>query len=316
MSTIRKKDTEQSVRDGGSAEVFLTTLASGEAVFEKDHFLQKSGQVPIDDLIDTLHRYKNFLCATNQEPRGEFCVSADKELAERIVLSCQLVIDPTRELVAPTQPEHTKLAQAIRNHSEAHEVAAKVLKKSDTKKPFSMEDFLNILETSPNRKVTEDLLQLAGPDYPTVFTINGALKPLLSRMPETLPASSSLSFRCAVEFVSTPNKFARVKITQKDTASARLLKYFSDNVDVRLGDNIDAHDDLLIAQLNKHELWILVSAVCPTTSKPTAQKKGTLQFLRILHERTNTQDFYAQRRKLLQDRRSANLPYEDEEITC
>ena len=37
--------------------------------------------------------------------------------------------------------------------------------------------------------------------------------------------------------------------------------------------------------------------------------------VRILHERTNTQDFYAQRRKLLQDNRFGSLPFDDDEIT-
>ena len=306
----KEKETEQMVRDGDSDAVFTTTLASGESIFEGDHFLQKSDRVPIDDLIDALSQYKSFLCSKHQVPKGEYCVAVDKDMAEQLIISCQLVRDPTVEITEATEPENTKLGRAIHNHRQAHKVAETILRKIAKKEIAYMEDYVALLETSCNPKVTEDLLKAAGPKFPVLFTQDGPLKPLTTPLPGTLEAKDALSFRCEVEHVSSPGKFAQIHITQADASSAKILAYVPEIVKVNFSGDSTAHAELLIAQLNEHALWLSASALC----SPVDKKKGTMQLFRIQHEKTNTQDFYAQRRQLLQAKRSASLPFNDDEI--
>jgi hypothetical protein len=310
MAASRKGDTFQYVRDGECDEIFTTRVGTGELIFEDEQFVQTGGLIPMSDVHDVLYSYASFLCIQNQEPRGKFAVGVDRATVEALIISSVLVKDSTPELMGKSQPDHTMLAWAVKNNLQAHGVAEKILELVNNVHRFSMNMFIKILVTSDNVKLTEDLLQVAGPSYPEMFCNDVQLKRLATKMPDTLPADELLSFKCTVLSVSSPDKSALVKITQiAPGPSQELLKFLPENVSVTFGSSSSLKSDLLIAQLNEDALWLLVSAVCPTSTSSAARKKASLVVMQIMHEKTNTQDAYLERRRLLKNLTSRQFKF-------
>ena len=300
MAASRNRDTLQYVRDGECDEIFTTRMGTGELIFEGKQFSHTGGLIPMSDVHEVLYSYASFLCIRNQEPRGKFAVGVDRATAEALIISSVLVKDSTPELINDLLPDHTKLAWVVKNNIQAHGVAEKILELVNNVPRFSMNMFIKILNTSDNVKLTEDLLQVAGPSYPEMFCNDVQLKRLATKMPDTLPASELLSFKCTVLSVSSPDKSALVQITQKAPgASQELLKYLPENVNVTFGSGTSLKIDLLIAQLNDDTIWLLVSALCPTSASTAARKKVSLVVMQIVHEKTTTQEAYLEQRRLL-----------------
>ena len=308
MAPPRKRDTLHYVRHGQCDEIFTTRVGTGDLIFEGEHFLHSRGLIPISDLHDVLYNYEAYLCIQNQEPRGEFSVGVDRETAEALVVSSVLIRNPTSELLSDTQPDHTKLAWAVKNNRQAHDVAEKILEKVSTESGFSMDKYLDLLHTSQNVKLTEDLLQVAGPSYPTMFCSDKPLNRLSTKMPNALRADELLSFMCTVLSVNSRDESALVRITKKAAGAAQeLLKYLPEIVTVNFSSNHILKTDLLIAQYYEDALWLSISANCPTSASSLARKQTSLIVMEILHEKTCTEAIYLERRQILQKMKS-NAP--------
>ena len=309
MAPPRKKDTLQYVRHGQCDEIFTTRVGTGELIFEGDHFLQKTGLIPISDLHDVLHNYEAYLCIKNQEPRGEFSVGVDRQAAEALIVSSVLVQNPTQELMDGVLPDHTKLAWAVKNNLQAQDVAQEILKQASTDTRFSMNQYLQLLSKSENTKLTEDLLQVAGPSYPEMYCNDKPLNRLCTKMPGALPAVEMLSFKCLVLSVNSRDGAAVVRITAKGAGAAQeLLKFLPEIVTITFGSSYILKTDLLIAQYYEDALWLSTTAHCPTSSSSLSRKQTRLEVMSILHEKTNSEEIYLHRRRLLQEMKSSRQP--------
>ena len=298
MSRKKCNDPLRFVREGECDPVFTTRLTSGGECFKVNRFLQAGDYIPVDDFIDTLLTYERYLCA--RASRGkDMRVGIDKELAERLILASVLARNPSAELTAQTEPDHTRLATTIRQHVQAYKTAVTLLKEA-TQPGYCMEDFVQQMETSSNVELTQNLLKKAGAGFPAIFVGDQPLVRLDTAMPDVLPIRSPLSIRCSVTSVSDSQSHAQVQmLATADTHSAQCLSSSRGPLTIRFGNDTNARADLLIAQLNEHELWLEVVGKCPTMDISASQQKTQLTLVRIQHEKTNTVEAYAQSRRVL-----------------
>ena len=223
----------------------------------------------------------------------------DKELAERLILASVLTRNPSAELTGNTEPDHTRLATTVQQHFQAYKTAATLLKEAN-QPGYCMEDFVQQLDTSSNADLTQSFLKKAGAGFPVIFVGDQPLVRLDTAMPEVLPTRSPLSIRCSVTSVSDSQSHAQVQmLAAADSHSAQCLSNSRGPLNIRFGNDTNARADLLVAQLNEHELWLEVVGKCPTMDVSAAQQKTQLTLVRIQHEKTNTLEAYAQSRKVL-----------------
>ena len=115
-------------------------------------------------------------------------------------------------------------------------MAEKILKEDGKEGHFLHGRLCRLAKTSCNPKVTEDLLKVAGPQFPTLFTRDGPLKPLTTPMQGTLKAKARIRLSLRSGTCIQPGRSRRFT-SRKPMRRAQILAYVPEIIRVNFAGN-------------------------------------------------------------------------------
>jgi len=294
----------QLIRDGDSEQTFALHPAIGRLVDGNGHLLQSGDRIPLVDALRALIACGDTLIDGKIHPRQWTGLSINKDVWQTVLLSLERGGPAQDDWVQPTR---TVLDGEIKNALEAHAVALAVLKVAQSDPRFTMDKLDNLLASSPNLEFTVSLLEASGEGNGGWISPAGALDPLITDMPRTLPASRKVEVSCNVLEVNDQSDVAWLEIMAwRDDYASNMLKYFPKRVELHFdSDRIERHD-LVAIQYHQHPVWLRASASCPTC--PKFARKGSLSLDAILMSRHALDQWHTSARQI-------SLPFDDDPET-
>ncbi len=270
------------IREGESQSTFSLLPKLNEILDESGKLLQTGPRVPILDAIRVQLATAFRLHPEHIHPVDLSGVSVLGKDLEALVVSLERIEPAQKDCVTP-QPKLIK--SEIKGAIRAHEVAEKVCKAVADNGELTMQDFVKLLDKSPNPELTKDLLVEAGHHEGGWITSDGQLPSLQTFVPATLPSSRALEVKGTVSNIDDGNGTAFLTISEYRNDQTRdLLAHHPAKVQLHFNADGIEREDLVILQYRKEAVWLKVSAACATHARHA--KKTSLTLNKILMNRT------------------------------
>lgn len=147
-----------------------------------------------------------------------------------------------------------------------------------------MDQFAPLMNESPLRELTEQMLDVAGESNSGWTLGDRILKPLKVAMPPTLLASKFVEVKGRIYDVDDASGVASLEIDEyRDSYARSMLAHNSPRMPLRFDKDVAERDDLLVLQYHRHAVWIRATAVCAVT--PRHARKSSLALSKILVSR-------------------------------
>lgn len=291
---INMERVSQLIREGDSEATLSVSLRVEDIVDERGRFRQVGPRIPLLDAIRGLVAASKRLFPGLVHPAEECGTSVDKRAWEDVIASLERVT-AVESLV--NEPTPTSIAKEVDSAEQAHTAAFEILQSVTEDPRFTMDAFVQLVQASPNRELTEQMIEAAG-EVNAGWTLGDrVLEPLQTVMPATLRASKPLEIRGRIYDVDDVTGLASLEIDGYRDAYARsMLAHHTPRVPLRFDQDSAERDDLLVLQYHRHPVWIRATAVCAVTAKHS--RKSALSLSKILLTRTALDKWHQTARQL------------------
>lgn len=291
---INMERVNQLIRTGESDATLSLGLRVEDIVDERGKFKQIGPRVPLLDAIRGLIARSKHLFPGLVHPAEESGISVDKACWESVIASLER-IPPTQDSIDEPRPQ--RIAKEVEEAEGAHTAALKALKQAAADPKFSMDEFAPLMKASPNRELTEHMLDAAGEGNVGWTLGDRILQPLRIEMPPTLLASKFVEVRGRIYDVDDVSELASLEIDEyRDSYSRSMLPYHSPRIPLQFDKDSAERDDLLVLQYHRHAVWLRASAVCAVSARHA--RKSALSLSRILVSRAALDQWHLAARQL------------------
>jgi hypothetical protein len=301
------------IRSGKGRKTFSKSTNLANYVDADNHVLPNRQRMPLLDalvcVIDT-----GISLYPDQIHPGEF---VGIEVATDVVRDLILSLVRTQPIQADIDDDpdskgfERQVDKEVKDAHAANKVADSILKKLasteklkekqgekfDSKKDFSMDDYVKAVATSPSPDFTKLLLSDAGPDRTKWISPSGPLSPLTYPMTPALTAKHAVDIVVRVLYVREKHGVAMVEIASKtNDYSQQMLCHHNAEVELRFDPAQIERDDLVLMQYLKKDIPLRVAAICATHSK--VSRKTVLTLNKLLVSRTALNELHVRFRQL------------------
>lgn len=291
---INMERVNQLIRDGDSEAVLSVGLRVEDIVDERGRFRQVGPRVPLLDAIRGLVAASKRLFPGLVHPAEESGISVDRRSWEDVIASLDRVA-PVSSLI--DEPRPTVIAKLVDGAEEAHRAAGKILEGVSGDPNFTMDAFAQLLKASPNRELTEQMLESACEANAGWTLGDRILAPLQISMPATLLASRPIEVRGLIYDVDDVTGLASLEIDgYRDAYAQAMLVNHPPRVPLQFDRDSAERDDLLVLQYHRHPVWLRATAVCAVTARHS--RRSTLSLSKILLGRTALDKWHQTARQL------------------
>lgn len=291
---INNELVNQLIRDGESVSTFSLQPSWADIADEQGRYKQAGDRLPIFDAIRGLIAVAERLRTSAVHPLAWSGLSVSKSAWECIVVSSERVAPPQQDLVSPVE----KVIDAeIKTAKKSHDIAARALASWRSDPSMTMDTCLTLVNSSPNRQLTKDLLFDAHEGHTGWVSADGILAALDAEFPATLPSARHLEVEVRVLDVNEHAGLAAVEISDyRDARTKGLLEHHPSRVELRFNKANIERDDLILLQYLKKSAWIRVTASCATHARHA--KKTSLTLMRLIVSRAALDQWHVLARQL------------------
>lgn len=291
---INNELVNQLVRSGDSRATFSLQPSWSDIAKEQGRYLQAGDRIPFLDAILGLIAAAERLHVDLVHPLSLSGLSVSKSVWENVVVSLERITPAQKDLVDPAPKV---IDSEVKAAKKSHSVAVRALEHWRNDPSMTMDTCLALINSSPNKQLTKDLLLDGHEGHTGWISSGGKLPPLDAEFPATLPSSKHLEVEVRVLDVNELAGIAAVEISEyRDARTRGLLEHHLSRVELRFNKTNIERDDLILFQYLKKSAWIRVMASCATHARHA--KKTSLTLAGFVVNRTALDQWHVAARQL------------------